>query len=62
MTQSLSAYWQRLTHRISDDAERPEAPVLDLAGCFGTPAMATLRPDTIVARFTSASPTPSGPR
>jgi len=57
MTQSLSAYWQRLTHRISDDVGRPEAPVLDLAGCFGTPAMATLRPDTIVARLADASPT-----
>jgi hypothetical protein len=55
MTQSLSLYWQRLTHRMSDEGERAEAPVLDLAGCFGTPAIAALRPAGIVARLGDAA-------
>jgi hypothetical protein len=51
MTQSLSLYWHRLTHRMSDEGERAEAPVLDLAGCFGTPAITALRQDGVVARL-----------
>ncbi|HTY69009.1 MAG TPA: hypothetical protein VMH36_20315 [Alphaproteobacteria bacterium] len=51
MTQNLSLYWHRLTHRMSDEDERAEAPVLDLAGCFGTPAIAALRQDGIVTRL-----------
>ncbi len=53
MSQNLSVYWHRLTHRIGDDADRSEAPTLDLAGCFGTPVTA-LRADAIVARLAEA--------
>lgn len=34
MTQTLFVYWQQLTQRREDDAERAEAPVLDLDSCF----------------------------
>lgn len=40
MTQTLYVYWQQLTHRREDESERRDAPVLDLAGCFGNPAIA----------------------
>jgi len=61
-TQSLAAYWQRLTHRISDEADGTEAPVLDLAGCFGTPAMRALPAASVVARLghPSAAARPDG--
>ena len=62
MSQSLSVYWQRLTHRTNDDSKRPDAPVLDLAGCFGTPAMAALRSDPFVARLADAGPARPEPR
>ncbi len=61
MTQSLSVYWHRLTHRPRDDAERSEAPVLDLAGCFGTP-VTVLRPEAIVARLADADTAGPEPR
>jgi len=62
MTRSLSVYWHRLTHRIGDDVECIEAPVLDLAGCFGTPAVAAVRPGAIVARLADAGPARPEPR
>ena len=61
MTQSLSVYWQRLTQRPSDD-ERTEAPVLDLAGCFGTPVMVTIRPEALTVRPADAAPARLAPR
>ncbi len=61
MSQSLSVYWYRLTHRINDEADRSEAPILDLAGCFGTP-VTTLRPEAIVARLADAGTARPEPR
>jgi len=55
MTRSLFLYWQRLTQRPADDADRSDAPVLDLAGCFGTPVVAGLRPEAIAARLAEAA-------
>lgn len=40
MTRTLFVYWRQLTQRTEDEAEHAEAPVLDLAGCFGTPVIA----------------------
>lgn len=61
MTQSLYLYWRRLTQRTGDQRigaiERLEAPVLDLAGCFGSPAIRAPRPEAIVARLADAAPT-----
>lgn len=65
MTQSLFLYWQRLTQRAgdlrSDDgADRAEAPVLDLAGCFGSPVIRgpviikKWGPEAIVAKLAEA--------
>jgi hypothetical protein len=61
MTQSLSLYWHRLTHKTSDD-ERAEAPVLDLAGCFGTPVTASVRPEALGFRPADAVPARPAPR
>ncbi|MBV8536547.1 MAG: hypothetical protein JO128_13200 [Alphaproteobacteria bacterium] len=55
MAQSLSVYWHRLTHLTGDPAERLEAPLLDLAGCFGT-SVTALRPVAMVARLGDAGP------
>ena len=61
MTQNLFLYWQRLTHRAGDEADRAEAPVLDLAGCFGSPVIRAPMfrnpgPPAIVAKLADAAP------
>lgn len=40
MTQNLIVYWQRLRQRSTDDREHLDAPVLELAACFGNPLIA----------------------
>lgn len=45
MTRTLYVYWQQFTRRTGDDADRRDAPVLDLdvcfgAACFGNPVIA----------------------
>lgn len=61
MTQSLSVYWHRLTHRIGDGGESTEAPVLDLAGCFGTP-VTVLRSEALMALVRDAGAARPEPR
>lgn len=39
MTRTLFVYWQHLIQPREDEEGRAEAPVLDLAGCFGSPVI-----------------------
>jgi hypothetical protein len=50
MSRTLFVYWQQLTHRREDDSERRDAPVLDLAGCFGNPAIAARHAASLMRR------------
>ena len=43
MTRILLVYWQQLTQRLDADTARSDAPVLELAACFGNPVIAARR-------------------